>query len=109
MGWRRRQKLCQRHHVHAGTETHHTIWWESPLCGGARAVQSEEVSETLEWAQLRQLQLHRVQALLAEILPRNAFYQRKLGGQKATTWDEFQQLPVTTKTEIADDQALNSP
>src|SRR5882672_9415532 len=79
------------------------------LCHFAGAVQSEEVSETLERASLRDFQLHRVQELLAEILPRNAFYARKLSGQRVKTWDDFQRLPFTTKAEIANDQALNSP
>lgn len=58
---------------------------------------------------MRERQLRRVQELLAEILPRNGFYQRKLGSQRAQTWEQFQQLPFTTKAEIAADQATNPP
>jgi phenylacetate-CoA ligase len=67
------------------------------------------VSETLELAKLRELQLRRVQQLLDEILPRNAFYAHKLGSQRPKTWDDFKRLPFTTKSEIAEDQAQNPP
>jgi phenylacetate-CoA ligase len=69
----------------------------------------EEVSETLERPRLRELQLRRVQELFDEVLPSNAFYARKLGRQRANTWDQFEQLPFTTKAEIAEDQATNPP
>ena len=67
------------------------------------------MSETLGRAKLRELQLRRVQELLEEILPSNRFYQHKLGNQRVKTWDDFQDLPFTTKAEIAEDQANNSP
>jgi phenylacetate-CoA ligase len=63
----------------------------------------------LERAKLRELQLRRVRELFAEILPRNAFYARKLGGRRVETWDDFLELPFTTKSEIAEDQAQNPP
>jgi phenylacetate-CoA ligase len=69
----------------------------------------DPVAETLERSRLRDVQLRRVQELFDEILPRNRFYQRKLGGQRVGTWDEFQHLPFTTKAEIAEDQATNPP
>jgi phenylacetate-CoA ligase len=76
----------------------------------AETVQSEEVSETLERPKLRELQLRRVQELLVEILPRNAFYAQKLGGAtRVQTWDDFHELPFTTKAEIAEDQANTPP
>ncbi len=63
------------------------------------------MSETLARPKLRELQLRRVQALLDEILPRNAFYAHKLGDAKQIqTWNEFEALPFTTKAEIAADQ-----
>jgi len=69
----------------------------------------DPIAETLERLQLRELQLRRVQELLAEILPRNGFYAKKLGGHRVKTWDDFQELPFTTKSEIAEDQEENPP
>jgi phenylacetate-CoA ligase len=67
-------------------------------------------TETLDRPRLRELQLRRVQALFDEILPRNEFYARKLGASRhVPTWDDFLQLPFTTKSEIADDQARQPP
>jgi phenylacetate-CoA ligase len=66
-------------------------------------------TETLPRDRLRELQLGRLQALLAEILPRNSFYARKLGGDcRIRDWEDFGRLPFTTKAEIASDQ-LDSP
>jgi phenylacetate-CoA ligase len=59
---------------------------------------------------LRALQLHRVSALLEEILPRNAFYANKFGPRcQITSWDEFRRLPFTQKSEIAEDQVFTPP
>jgi phenylacetate-CoA ligase len=70
----------------------------------------DPVTETLDRPSLRGLQLQRAQGLLDEILPRNAFYARKLGARrKLASWVEFLELPFTTKAEIADDQALSPP
>src|SRR5947207_8713827 len=66
-------------------------------------------NETLPREKLHDLQLRRVQALLAEILPRNRFYTAKFGrARRVDAWDEFRQLPFTTKQEVGDDQ-LHSP
>src|SRR5438105_7836008 len=70
----------------------------------------DPATETLARARLRDLQLTRVQALLTEILPRNAFYAAKFGHRRQVpTWDDFSKLPFTTKAEIAEDQALHPP
>ena len=67
-------------------------------------------NETRPRAKLHELQLGRVQALLDEILPRNAFYARKLGHtRRIETWDDFSQLPFTTKHELGDDQLQSPP
>ncbi len=69
----------------------------------------DAATETLPREQLQAVQLQRVQALLDEILPRNAFYAGKLGDRRSVqTWDDFRQLPFTTKQEIGDDQ-LEAP
>lgn len=70
----------------------------------------DPASETLDRPGLRALQLQRVQGLFDEILPRNAFYAGKFGARRrVTSWDDFQQLPFTSKAEIADDQAAHPP
>jgi phenylacetate-CoA ligase len=70
----------------------------------------DPATETLDRSSLRDLQLRRVQGLLSEILPRNAFYSRKFGSRRRVAgWDEFHQLPFTTKLELADDQERNPP
>jgi phenylacetate-CoA ligase len=70
----------------------------------------DPATETLDRPSLRELQLRRVQALFDEILPRNTFYARKFGSRRqVTTWDEFAELPFTSKSEIADDQADKPP
>lgn len=86
----------------------------------ARVVQSKVVprdtgffdvaSETLDRGALRELQLTKVQALVEEVLPRNAFYARKLGNTRyIDSWAAFQELPLTTKQEIAEDQLKSPP
>lgn len=70
----------------------------------------DPISETLERPRLRDVQLQRVQALLDEILPRNLFYAAKFGGRRRVLgWDDFGQLPFTTKSDIAADQARHPP
>jgi phenylacetate-CoA ligase len=70
----------------------------------------DEAIETLPREQLRELQLRKVQALLDEILPRNAFYAARLGSQRSvSSWDDYRQLPFTTKQEIAEDQLEHPP
>jgi phenylacetate-CoA ligase len=70
----------------------------------------DPATETLDRPRLRELQLRRVQALFDEILPRNAFYARKFGARRnLSSWDDFLELPLTNKAEIADDQALHAP
>jgi phenylacetate-CoA ligase len=70
----------------------------------------DPATETLERAQLRDRQLGRIQDLFDEILPANPFYVAKFGARRRiAAWDDFHQLPLTTKIELAQDQAHNSP
>src|SRR4051794_22840859 len=76
----------------------------------ARDAYFDPATETLDRPSLRTLQLERVQALVEEILPRNAFYTSKLGAQcRIRSWDDFCRLPLTTKAEIAEDQLRQPP
>ncbi len=61
-------------------------------------------------AVIRERQLARLNQLLADILPGNRFYARKLGPVDPTlTWDAFVTLPWTTKAELVADQADAPP
>jgi phenylacetate-CoA ligase len=67
-------------------------------------------TETLPRDRLRQLQLERFQELLDEILPRNQFCAAKMGAQpRVANWQEFAELPFTTKQELVDDQLAHPP
>ena len=57
--------------------------------------------------ELRDLNLRKVRAGLAEVLKANAFWRDRLhdvGG-----WDDFERLPLTTKAELLADQAAQPP
>ena len=80
------------------------------MSGTASTSLFDPATETLDRPALRALQLRKVQELLDEILPRNAFYARKLGARRQiTSWDDYRTLPFTTKQEIAEDQQANPP
>jgi phenylacetate-CoA ligase len=66
--------------------------------------------ETLDRQSLTSHQLTRLQALLDEIVPSNAFYTRKLGRTpRVASLDALRGLPFTTKAELSDDQAQHPP
>lgn len=61
---------------------------------------------------LRGRQIDRLRRLLAEVLPGNRFYARKLAGVRPDdlrTADDLARLPFTTKPELAADQAEHPP
>ncbi len=57
--------------------------------------------------QLTEYQLDRFNALLAEILPRNNFYQTKFGQRdlKLDSLDSISELPYSFKSELMGDEA----
>jgi phenylacetate-CoA ligase len=61
--------------------------------------------------ELKAAQLARVRALLAAVLPGNAFYTRKLAGvaTDVRTLEDFAKLSFTTKAELVADQAASPP
>ena len=70
----------------------------------------DQKTETLPREQLEQLQLQKMQAILAEIYGKNRFYTRKLQGADfepgdLTTLDDLLDLPLTSKDELVEDQA----
>ncbi len=69
------------------------------------------LSATAPTADFRSAQLDRVRALLASVLPNNAFYARKLAGHRldVDSFDDFAKLPFTTKAELTADQAAYPP
>jgi phenylacetate-CoA ligase len=72
------------------------------------------IAEYLARAELERLQLDRLRALLAEILPRNRFYARKLSAAGVSAdhiriLPDLARLPFTTKSELLDDQQAEPP
>jgi phenylacetate-CoA ligase len=70
--------------------------------------------DTLDRPALVSLQAERLQVLLAEILPRNAFYANKfkaagLSFQEICSPADLHHLPFTTKTELLQDQEAHPP
>jgi phenylacetate-CoA ligase len=57
--------------------------------------------------ELRSRQLHKLRAGLREVLATNAFWRARLSGVRG--WDDFERLPLTTKSEVLADQASNPP
>jgi phenylacetate-CoA ligase len=95
--------------VHAKSWPVHEVHFND-VSSTALSAYFDPSTETLARDKLRALQLHRVSALLEEILPRNAFYANKFGPRcQITSWDEFRRLPFTQKSEIAEDQVLTPP
>jgi phenylacetate-CoA ligase len=72
----------------------------------------DEKTETMPREHLRQLQAGKMRAMLDELCGRNRFYTTKFeraGFQPGDfrSLDDLQNLPLTTKTELAEDQAAN--
>lgn len=71
--------------------------------------------ETLGREALRQVQLKKLQLMLAPLLAGNAFYRSKLRaaglarGEDLRTLDDLRRLPFTTKRELSADQAATPP
>jgi phenylacetate-CoA ligase len=71
--------------------------------------------ETLPRDALRAHQWARVRAMVAEVLPGNAFWRRKWAGgglrrpEDLAGWEDFARLPLTAKPEFAADQAAHGP
>jgi phenylacetate-CoA ligase len=57
--------------------------------------------------ELRAMQLHRLQTGLRDVLSTNAFWRARLTGVRG--WDDFDRLPLTTKSELLADQAARPP
>ena len=59
---------------------------------------------------IRDRQLARLNALLARVLPANAFYAREFGARRLPiSWEEFHRLPFTTKADLVADQDASPP
>src|SRR6267378_1844690 len=57
--------------------------------------------------ELKALQLAKLRAGLAEVLGANAFWRARLSDVRG--WDDFERLPLTTKSELVADQAAHPP
>lgn len=72
------------------------------------------MTPTTPTADLRRLQFDRLRRMLAEILPGNRFYARKLAAAGISvsdlkSADDIARLPFTNKNELAEDQAAHPP
>jgi phenylacetate-CoA ligase len=57
--------------------------------------------------ELRDLQLRKLRAGLTDVLKTNAFWRARLSDVRG--WDDFERLPLTTKSELLADQEANPP
>ncbi len=64
-------------------------------------------ANAISFANIREIQLEKLQAGVEEVLASNAFYQSRL--HKVDSWDDFYALPFLTKAEIVEDQKNNLP
>ncbi|BAL27023.1 phenylacetate--CoA ligase family protein [Azoarcus sp. KH32C] len=74
----------------------------------------DQSTETLPREELRALQLQKLQAMMAELWGKNRFYSNKWKGvgvepRDIRTLDDLARLPLTTKSELMEDQAANGP
>ncbi len=75
----------------------------------------DRAAETLDRESLEDLQLEKLRGVLFDVLQGNAFFRRKLtavGIEQAhdvQTFDDYRQLPFTTKEELSADQLANPP
>ncbi|HYY90234.1 MAG TPA: phenylacetate--CoA ligase family protein, partial [Chloroflexota bacterium] len=66
-------------------------------------------TERMPRAELRQLQLYKLQRLVAWATDRSPFWRRKLRGCHLESLDDLRRLPFLTKDELLADQAANPP
>jgi len=74
-----------------------------------RASRSSTPSSTsaTEPSAIRELQLRKLQSGLKDVLGTNAFWRERLHDVRG--WDDFERLPLTTKSELVTDQASHPP
>jgi phenylacetate-CoA ligase len=73
---------------------------------GSRSSTPSSRSAT-EQSAIRQSQLHKLQAGLKEVLATNRFWRERLHDVRG--WDDFERLPLTSKSELVSDQAAHPP
>src|SRR5438445_434907 len=70
-------------------------------------LRSETERSEISHDQLRAMQLAKLRAGLPDVLATNAFWRGRL--QDVRGWDDFERLPLTTKSELVADQADAPP
>src|SRR5438128_7979940 len=70
-------------------------------------LRSETERSEISHDQLRAMQLAKLRAGLPDVLATNAFWRARL--QDVQGWDDFERLPLTTKSELVADQAAAPP
>lgn len=71
----------------------------------SRSGTGHSISSSLD--ALRAVQLERLRAGSAQVLRSNPFWRARL--TEISGWDDFERLPLTTKSELLEDQAANAP
>jgi len=72
-----------------------------------RALRSATVRSTTDPDELREIQLTKLRAGLAEVLAANAFWRDRLHDVRG--WGDFERLPLATKADLLADQAAHPP
>lgn len=75
--------------------------------GARRAQINRTAHSTTDPDELRESNLRKLRAGLADVLKTNAFWRSRLTEVKG--WDDFERLPLTTKAELLADQAARPP
>src|SRR2546422_7998572 len=70
-------------------------------------LRSETERSEISHDQLRAMQLAKLRAGLSDVLATNAFWRARLHDVRG--WDDFERLPLTTKSELVADQAAAPP
>src|SRR5205823_8542485 len=70
-------------------------------------LRSETERSEISHDQLRAMQLAKLRAGLPDVLATNAFWRARLHDVRG--WDDFERLPLTTKSELVADQAAHPP
>ncbi|MDA8236110.1 MAG: AMP-binding protein [Clostridia bacterium] len=75
----------------------------------------DQVVETMDREELKKLQFNKLKAMINELYGKNKFYTEKWKAaginspDDIKTWEDFQRLPFTRKSELVQDQEKNGP
>src|SRR5205823_8053814 len=70
-------------------------------------LRSATAQSGISFEELRRQQLQKLRAGLTDVLATNAFWRARLHDVQG--WDDFERLPLTTKSELLQDQVSRAP